>query len=126
MKCREHNTFCLDDQEFFEGWEEGVVLTGECVQYYYENACDLHTSYAPVQSYNNLFIAKPPKYCADFNGTRLFGDAAYDDDDVTCACSRKYWELTTYPLASNADGVTRHGKICFNKIFSGVKDPLYK
>ena len=51
---------------------------------------------------------KPPKYCVDFWGNTIFGDAEWDDDDATCECSRKQWELGTIALqftdCDNFDG----------------------
>ena len=53
------------------------------------------------------FEPKPPKYCVDFWGNTIFGDAEYDDEDATCRCSRKQWELGTIALQNTIGGEER-------------------
>ena len=53
------------------------------------------------------FESKPPKYCVDFWGNTIFGDAEYDDEDATCRCSRKQWELGTIALQNTIGGEER-------------------
>ena len=50
------------------------------------------------------YEAKPPKYCVDFWGNTIFGDADYDDENAACECSRKQWELGSIALRNTAAG----------------------
>ena len=95
-------------QASFETWEEAATNTGECFSIQYEKSCDLYESFGPKQSSNNVFTPKPRSYCADFYGGKIFGDASFDEaEDSTCACSRKYWELTQFALANSVEGTPR-------------------
>ena len=53
---------------------------------------------------NLQYEAKRPKFCVDFWGNTIFGDAEYDDDEATCECSRKQWELGSIALQNTVGG----------------------
>ena len=64
-----------------------------------------HTTVLTVGATTHFqYEAKPPKYCVDFWGNTIFGDAEYDDDDAACECSRKQWELGTIALRNAVGG----------------------
>ena len=45
-----------------------------------------------IQSKSNRFKAESP-FCSDPNGNRIFGEASSEDEEITCKCSRKRWEM---------------------------------
>ena len=45
-----------------------------------------------VQSKSNQFKSEAP-ICSDPNGKRIFGESSFGDEEITCKCSRKRWEM---------------------------------
>ena len=45
-----------------------------------------------IQSKSNRFKAESP-FCSDPDGNRIFGESLSGDEEITCKCSRKRWEM---------------------------------
>ena len=46
-----------------------------------------------IQSKSNRFQQNQDQFCSDPNGNRIFGESSSDDEEITCKCSRKRWEM---------------------------------
>ena len=97
---------CAKDEDEFAQWQQDEVEANACTKYLWEKECNPSGQYQRVQAKYSEFTTKPHrKFCVDPFGNRIFGDAAFDDAEINCLCSRKIWELEN---VLHQDEVTLH------------------
>ena len=101
---------CAQDQEAFKDWFDDQAIDNSCTRYDWEKSCTPRGYYQKQQAKYSQFIQERAsrKFCVDLDGNRIFGDASVNDEDMTCKCSRKVWELRQGDLGKRGDDVTIH------------------
>lgn len=88
------SAFCSTAQKEYLEWLNDPNNT--CEVYDWQKDCNVYGGYEAIQAKTNVYNTVARRWCSDFYGERIFGEADFGDEDIKCDCSRKYWELRTF------------------------------
>eukprot|EP00095_Tigriopus_kingsejongensis_P010555 maker-scaffold421_size176100-snap-gene-0.25 protein:Tk10555 transcript:maker-scaffold421_size176100-snap-gene-0.25-mRNA-1 annotation:"hypothetical protein DAPPUDRAFT_300097" len=111
---------CLAKALTYEDWL--VAIEKDCKIMEWEPRCNYYGSFEAVQSKTNVYHTVDRKFCSNPKGERIFGEAGseVEFEDMNCACSRKYWELTqTIRDTIGREDVSLHCEL--NGDFEGIQ-----